>query len=76
MHVRNIVCNWAHGTIPHLCNINGFAMHYYCGTAGDQLTFTEEEWTAQLEKAQVMEFDPHGRLVIPKAGIVALEMDI
>ena len=39
----------------HYRHLNGFAMHYYCGTAGEVLTFTEEEWNALLKKAAFME---------------------
>jgi len=35
--------------------VHGFAMHYYCGNAGDPVAFTEAEWTQQLVQAQKME---------------------
>jgi alpha-N-arabinofuranosidase len=31
-------------------NIDGFAAHYYCGTAGTATEYTEEEWYRLLEK--------------------------
>lgn len=34
---------------------HGFAMHYYCGNAGDPVAFTDEEWTRQLVQAAKME---------------------
>ncbi|MBR4889197.1 MAG: alpha-L-arabinofuranosidase [Clostridia bacterium] len=50
---------WTHGVMPGLKAseklVNGFAMHYYCGKAGDPLTFTTEEWYKQLQQAQKME---------------------
>lgn len=36
-------------------NIDGFAAHYYCGTAGTATEYTEEEWYRLLEKALRME---------------------
>ena len=51
--------SFTHGVIPVLrtseMHVDGFAMHYYCGSAGDPLHFTEEEWTRLLEQAQKME---------------------
>ena len=50
--------SWTHGTLPVLrgCGtLNGFAMHYYCGSAGDPLAFSPEEWDLMLAKAQRME---------------------
>jgi len=51
--------SWTHGVMPGLKTsgklVNGFAMHYYCGKAGDPLTFTTEEWYQQLWQAQKME---------------------
>lgn len=53
--------SWTHAVIPTLADykgrtrLNGFAMHYYCGTVGDTLEFTNEEWTEQLIKAAQME---------------------
>ena len=48
--------DWTHGTVPNLDDhTTGFAMHYYCGCAGDPLTFTNEEWDAMMVKAQKME---------------------
>ena len=51
--------NWTHGVISNLKSgrkyASGFAMHYYCGSAGDPLQFTEAEWTQQLVQAQKME---------------------
>ena len=47
---------WTHGTVPNLSkHTTGFAMHYYCGRAGDPLNFTEEEWNTMMVKAQKME---------------------
>ena len=36
-------------------NIDGFAAHYYCGTAGTATEYTEEEWYRLLEKGLKME---------------------
>ena len=51
--------NWTHGVMRTLENsgkhLNGYAMHYYCGSAGDPLTFTEDEWDHQLKQAAYME---------------------
>ncbi|MBQ6823827.1 MAG: alpha-L-arabinofuranosidase [Clostridia bacterium] len=53
--------NWTHGLVPALrtrsgrIECNGFAMHYYCGKAGDPVAFTEEEWDELIGKAQKME---------------------
>ena len=50
--------NWTHVIAENLSKrgtTNGFAMHYYCGRAGDPLTFTKEEWTQQLQQAAQME---------------------
>ena len=47
---------WTHGTVPYLSpHTTGFAMHYYCGRAGDPLSFTSEEWDTMMVKAQKME---------------------
>ncbi|NLE13397.1 MAG: alpha-N-arabinofuranosidase [Clostridiales bacterium] len=52
------------------------AFHYYCGSAGDPLKFTEAEWYQMLDKAAVMDslikrhrsamrtYDPDGRIKI------------
>lgn len=37
------------------CHMNGFSIHYYCGTAGDVTGFTCDEWTEQLRKASYIE---------------------
>lgn len=34
---------------------SGFSMHYYCGQAGDPLTFTETEWDQMMVQAGKME---------------------
>lgn len=48
--------DWTHGTIPNLPkHTTGFAMHYYCGRAGDPLTFSVEDWELMMVKAQKME---------------------
>lgn len=51
--------SWTHGVVPNIgptkgCT-KGFAMHYYCGNAGDPVAFTEEEWDELLRKANRME---------------------
>lgn len=50
---------WTDGFMRTIVNserhINGFAMHYYCGNAGDPVNFTEEEWYKQLSQAADME---------------------
>ena len=49
---------WTDGLMRTIVNserhINGFAMHYYCGNAGDPVNFTEEEWYKQLSQAADM----------------------
>lgn len=35
--------------------INGLAMHYYCGSAGDALNFNKDEWYRMLAQANKME---------------------
>jgi len=51
--------DWTHGVLSNLRSgrkyATGFAMHYYCGSAGDPLQFTAAEWTQQLVQAQKME---------------------
>jgi alpha-N-arabinofuranosidase len=51
--------DWSHGVINGLARrskqVNGFAMHYYCGSAGDPVAFTKEEWTQLLLKANKMD---------------------
>ena len=67
---------------PSQRNLNGFAMHYYCGSAGDPLAFSREEWTRMLAQAQRMEeillrnwhilcghgMEKHARLVVDEWG--------
>lgn len=36
-------------------NIDGFAAHYYCGTAGTATEYTEEQWYRLIEKGLKME---------------------
>lgn len=36
-------------------NINGWSFHYYCGSAGGAIDFTEAQWYELLNKANVME---------------------
>ena len=51
--------NWTHKTVEniggHRIPADGFAMHYYCGRAGDPVKFSAEEWTQQLSQAAKME---------------------
>ena len=51
--------SWTDGLMRTLVNserhINGFAMHYYCGSAGDPVNFTDEEWYKQLSQASEIE---------------------
>lgn len=35
--------------------MRGYSVHYYCGSAGDPLRFTQEEWYRQLAQARGME---------------------
>jgi len=50
---------WTQGVIgavtPSRIHIDGYSMHYYCGSAGDPVAFTDEEWTQMLIQAQKME---------------------
>ncbi|MBP3704081.1 MAG: alpha-L-arabinofuranosidase [Clostridia bacterium] len=77
---------WTHGLMRGLehseKHMNGFAMHYYCGAAGDPLTFSEDEWDQQLKQAAHMEdiitrnwniicghgMEEHAKLVIDEWG--------
>lgn len=55
-------------------NIHGFAAHYYCGTAGTAIAYTEDEWYRLIYQGLQMEplvvqqraamdaFDPHRRI--------------
>ncbi len=36
-------------------HIQGFSLHYYCGSAGDPLAFSRDQWCWQLEQALRME---------------------
>ena len=51
--------SWTHGTMPIWAEsskiINGFAMHYYCGKAGDTVNFTDAEWDQLIYQANRME---------------------
>lgn len=51
--------NWTHGVMKGIAGswsrTNGFAMHYYCGYAGDVTAFTEDEWDQQLVQANKIE---------------------
>lgn len=40
---------------PNNCKIDGYAVHYYCGTAGTATQFTKEQWYELLTKAAYME---------------------
>ena len=51
---------WTQGFVPGIVgrkynHLRGFAMHYYCGGAGDPLHFTEAEWDELIYKANRME---------------------
>ena len=62
--------------------MNGLSLHFYCGSAGDPLTFSEEEWYRQLRQALDVEraiqrnwgfvvgygMEKHARLVIDEWG--------
>ena len=51
--------NWTHKISANIggvrTDVNGFAMHYYCGAAGDPVAFTNEDWKKQLRQAAKME---------------------
>jgi len=51
--------SWTHGMMPTLKtsekHLNGFAMHYYCGKAGDPVAFTKDEWYQMMRQANRME---------------------
>lgn len=51
--------SWTAGVIPGLTRrhnkIRGFAMHYYCGKAGDPVEFTDDEWDQMMRQADLME---------------------
>lgn len=46
--------------------MTGYSFHYYCGNAGDPLTFTTEEWYELLAKASRMQYmiDVHWGTVV------------
>ena len=50
---------WTHSIMRGIKNserhVNGFAMHYYCGNAGEVTTFTEDDWDQLMVQAQKME---------------------
>jgi len=52
--------DWADGLMRNVRNsekrMNGFAMHYYCGSAGDPVAFTVDEWNKQISQAERMEY--------------------
>ena len=50
---RRIMAEWAR-TPQHEAPTWGVSVHYYCGTAGDPQTFTEDEWYELLFKADRM----------------------
>ena len=43
------------GTVDSEHHMNGYAMHYYCGQAGDPLTLSKDEWTCLLKQAAHIE---------------------
>ncbi len=45
----------SHHTSCRLTQIQGFAAHYYCGTAGTALDYTETQWLELLSKACAVE---------------------
>ncbi len=49
--------HWTHKVAENIGRVraDGYSMHYYCGSTGDPVDFAPEEWTAQLERASVME---------------------
>lgn len=77
---------WADGLMRNLRNsekyMHGFAMHYYCRSAGDPVNFTNEEWSQLLVQAARMEeiinrnwsiicgygMEKHAKLVIDEWG--------
>lgn len=50
---------WTDGVLHNLAKserrFHGYAMHYYCGKAGDPLTFTDDEWDEMMVKAARMD---------------------
>jgi alpha-N-arabinofuranosidase len=49
---RRFFAKWADGA---RADIKGWAPHYYCGTTGDALKFSVDQWYEQLHKANRME---------------------
>ena len=47
--------HWANDVLrvlePSLKKMDGLSLHFYCGSAGNPLSFTEEEWYRQLRQA-------------------------
>ena len=78
---RRVLKEWG-GCGGHEASTWGMSVHYYCGTAGQPQTFTEDQWYQQLFQADFMrriiedhraamdEFDPDRRigLVIDEWG--------
>lgn len=65
-HARLFACgsnaadyDWTSRVLPVLSTssrlASGFAMHYYCGSAGDPVSFTKKEWYQLLHQAAEME---------------------
>jgi len=71
---RRVLQEWANYHTWHEAGTWGMSVHYYCGTAGDPQTFTEEQWYQQLFQADFMrrivddhraamdEFDPDRKI--------------
>lgn len=51
--------DWTHGVCRNIGGpqvpVDGYAMHYYCGAAGETVGFTEAQWEEQLATAAKME---------------------
>lgn len=51
---RRFFEKWSDGTYGKFTRIYGFALHYYCGTAGTATEFSVDEWYTLVAKASFM----------------------
>jgi alpha-L-arabinofuranosidase len=52
---RFFECLKSHHTWSRMASVQGFAAHYYCGTAGTATEYTESQWLELLAKAYAMD---------------------
>ena len=54
-YTRGLMEGLADSDRPHRWSMAGFSLHYYCGSAGDPLTFSRDEWYELLRRAARMD---------------------